>query len=474
MRAPCLNPPRRRPAAAIAAQVLVIVAIGVAGSRAPLPAAAQEPAPAVAPAPASAPAPAPTHPPAPPPAPVHPVEVHYQAAVAAAGRADWPAYLAAIDSARALAPGQPVLERRRAEALAQLGRGDEAQAVLLGLAGWGVGLKLDDNPLLAPLRARADWPAVGEAMAAALRPRGLAVETFAVPVDDLVPEGLAWDPVTDTFYLGSVAQRRIVRVTRAGLATTVCGPAEHGYLAGLGLAVDAQRRRLWAVSTAPAQDARFTAAESGTSAVHVFDLDSGGLLWSAVSPAADGYGLNDVCVLPDGAAALSASDAGLVVRCEFGGAGVGAPLCARGAVPGANGLCVGPDGRTLYVSAYGLGIMRVDPGTGAVTPATVPGAAFTTMAVDGLYAVPGGLVAVQNFLGLDRVARFSLRADGLLDGCRVLAARRPEFAEPTTGAVAGDGFHFIADSRVTAFFERDERAPLTGFGRAHVERVGLD
>lgn len=408
------------------------------------------------------------------PAPLHPVEALYQRAVAAAGRADWPAYSAAIDSARALAPGQPALERRRAEALAQLGRLDEAQAVLRGLAGWGVALTLDDNPLLAPLRARADWPTVTAALEEALRPRGATTTTFTVPIDDLVPEGLAWDPVTDVFYVSSVAQRRIVRVTRAGLVTPLFASAEHGYLAGLGLAVDAPRRRLWAVSTAPAADGRFTPGEAGTSAVHVFDLDSGQLLWRAVSPAGEGYGFNDVCVLPDGAAAVGASDAGLVVRYEVGGDANGVALTARGAVPGANGLCVAPGGQALYVSAYGLGIMRVDLATGAVTPATVPDAAFTTMAVDGLYAVPGGLVGVQNFLGLDRVARFSLRADGLIDGCRVLAARLPGFAEPTTGVVADDGFHFIADSRVSGFFERPDPAVLTGFGRAHVERVAVD
>ncbi|MBK9472316.1 MAG: hypothetical protein IPO18_08530 [bacterium] len=114
-------------------------------------------------------------------------------------------------------------------------------------------------------------------------------------------------------------------------------------------------------------------------------------------------------------------------------------------MPGANGLCVGPRGDCLYVSAYLLGIMRVDLGDGVISAAAVPGADFTTSGVDGLYLLPDGtgLIAVQNFLGLDRVARFRLRADGLVDDCRVLTARQEMFVDPTTGALAADGFHSL-------------------------------
>ncbi len=402
-------------------------------------------------------------------APPHPLEVAYGQAVAAAEAGDWAGYLQACERGLDLAPGQPAMQRRRAEALAQLGRGDEAMAALRALAAWGVAADLGGSALLEPLRARADWPVLLAETATDLAPRGAPRTTYTTAEADLIPEGLAWDPVDDAFYLSSVAARKIVRVDRDGTARDFIAPGAHGYLAGLGLAVDAERRRLWAVSTAQPDDGLFEAAINHVSAVHVFDLRSGALLWRHVTAAADSLGFNDVCVLPDGGAAVSVSDRGQVLR--FGPDG-GAPvaLTAPGSAPGANGLCVGPGGDRLYVSAYVLGLVRVDLRGGGVTHAAMPGADFTTVGVDGLYLLPGGgeLIAVQNYNGLDRVACFRLDDDGLVTGCRVLAARLPAFVDPTTGAAAADGFHFIADSRVSPFYQRPDKAVRTGFGTSSV------
>ena len=158
-----------------------------------------------------------------------------------------------------------------------------------------------------------------------------------MPVADLVPEGICHDPVDDVFYVSSVAQRKILRVARDGTASDFITPGAHGYLAGLGVAVDAQRRRLWAVSTAQADDGLFHAATVATSAVHVFDLDTGSLLWRHVTAQRDSLGFNDVCVLPDGGGAVAVTDRGQVLR--FGPDG-GAPVAmtAPGAMPGS-----GPD-----------------------------------------------------------------------------------------------------------------------------------
>ncbi len=77
-------------------------------------------------------------------------------------------------------------------------------------------------------------------------------------------------------------------------------------------------------------------------------------------------------------------------------------------------------------------------------------------------------------LPLRAVARPALAAGLVVILLAGTSARLPRFAEPTTGALAVDGFPFIADSRVTAVFERPDPAVLTGFGRAHGERVGVE
>jgi sugar lactone lactonase YvrE len=216
--------------------------------------------------------------------------------------------------------------------------------------------------------------------------------------------------------------------------------------------VDAVRRRLIAVSDAPLDSALFAQEEWGRSALHVFDLRSGKLLWHYMSEPEAGLSLNDVEVLPDGRPVVSAAGAGLLLRFPVDG-GVPDTLGAPGSVPGANGLCLAADGRSLYVSAYVTGILRMEIATGAVRAATRSDA-FTTVGVDGLYRHDGRLLAIQNYGGLDRVAVFGLDDDGTIATCDVRVARQPSFVDPTTGAVRDGHFYFIADSHVSPFLSR--------------------
>ena len=75
----------------------------------------------------------------------------------------------------------------------------------------------------------------------------------------------------------------------------------------------------------------------------------------------------------------------------------------------------------------------------------------TLAGIDGLYLHRGSLVAVQNGVEPDRVAAFPLAGElDRVTGCRVLERGNPIFAIPTTGAVAGDGFYYMANTQLSA------------------------
>jgi 6-phosphogluconolactonase (cycloisomerase 2 family) len=92
----------------------------------------------------------------------------------------------------------------------------------------------------------------------------------------------------------------------------------------------------------------------------------------------------------------------------------------------ANGLdlAIGPDGRTLYVASYlpgSIGVLRRDPGTGALAPMT----ALASGALNGVAALAittggDGLYAVSPFQ--DAVLAFRRKADGRLEQLRGAAA----------------------------------------------------
>lgn len=398
---------------------------------------------------------------------------HYQRGVAASEAGDRAGYLEAMDRALEIAPAHPILLRHRAQALAGLDRLDDAMAALEKIVAVGAHFEFADIEAFAPLLERADWTRFAGRVEEARRPEGSMRLGFVVGEADLVPEGIAYDPIDDVFYLSSVAKRKIVRATRDGRVEDFIATDPPGYYAGLGLALDAERRRLWAVSDAAAAFGLFEEDVVGRSAVHAFDLRDGALLAHVdFAPDENGqeYSLNDVALLPDGDVLVGASARGSLHRVGVDGRQV--EILPAGAARGLNGLAISADGSEAYLSVYILGIHRVNLTTGALRRAS-DSPEFTTMAIDGLYRRGDTLVAVQNFVGLDRVATFAIGADGQLTECRSLVARQPEFVDPTTGAIVGDELWFIADSYVAPFQARADPDALEGIGTTRVMRVRL-
>lgn len=260
----------------------------------------------------------------------------------------------------------------------------------------------------------------------------------------LIPEGIAHDPKSGSFFVGSIAKGTIVRVEPPAQSYTFVGP-EAGLDAVLGLAVDAPRRLLWVVSTSALTNAGRAKLRN---AVVAFDLDSGRLVRRVEVPAAKQ--LNDVAVAPGGRVFASDSESGVIfeVPAKEGSAKV---LVPEGQLRGSNGLAVWPDLKRLYV-AHSTGIAIVDPATGAVKRVPIP-ARDTVAAIDGLYVWQGGLVGVQNVTTPGRVIFMELSPDGstITRVRTLLSHHHPALFEPTTGAPTDSGFYLLASSAVRRF-----------------------
>jgi hypothetical protein len=280
----------------------------------------------------------------------------------------------------------------------------------------------------------------------------------AVVVEDraLVPEGIAFDPKSHDFFMGSIAQRRIVRVDPTGRVSEFAGAAadlDHV----LGLTIDLPRRILYAVSTSALTDAGEARRRN---AIVAFDVDTGRLLRRVDVPAANQ--LNDVTVARGGRVFTSDSGSGAVF--EIPRLGPARLLVAEGQIRGTNGLAAAPDAKRLYV-AHSTGIALVDIETGAVKRVNVP-ARETVAAIDGLYEWQGSLVGVQNITTPGRVIYMDLSPDGAtITRVRTLVSHHhAALDEPTTGAPSELGFYLLAATGVAHFnrqgkLERPESIP---------------
>ncbi|HEX5130637.1 MAG TPA: SMP-30/gluconolactonase/LRE family protein [Usitatibacter sp.] len=275
----------------------------------------------------------------------------------------------------------------------------------------------------------------------------------------IIPEGIAFDSHSGRFYLGSIAQRRVLELEPDGTMREL--PTLGAKLDEiLGLAFDGPRRVLYAVSTS----ALTTKGEKNRrNAVVSFDVDARRLLKRYEVPGA--RQLNDVTAAPGGRVFASDSGSGAVYEINIKGPGPDArELVPAGRIRGTNGLAASADGKRLHV-AHSTGLAVVDIATGDVK--RVENRTRENIgAIDGLYQWQGQLIGVQNVTNPGRVILITLTPDGsaVTSVKTMLSHHHNALDEPTTGAVGRDSFYLLAATAVTRYnregvIERPETLP---------------
>jgi hypothetical protein len=259
----------------------------------------------------------------------------------------------------------------------------------------------------------------------------------------LIPEGIAHDPKSGSFFIGSIAKGTIVRVEPPAQSYLFAGP-ESGLDQVLGIAIDVPRRILYAVSTSVLTDA---GRKKARNAVVAFDVDSQRLLRRVEVPAAKQ--LNDVAIGLGGRVFVSDSEGGAIF--EIPAEGPAKVLVPEGQLRGTNGIAVWPDGKRLY-AAHSTGVAVVDIASAAVKRVPTP-ARESVAVIDGLYVWQGGLVGVQNYTTPGRVIFMDLSADGasITRVRTLLSHHHPALFEPTTGAPTDNGFYLLAATGVMRY-----------------------
>lgn len=269
----------------------------------------------------------------------------------------------------------------------------------------------------------------------------------AFQLDDrgLIPEGIAHDPHSRRFYVGSIAQKRILQVEADGTVSEFAGPAAR-LDEVLGLALDTPRRVLYAVSTS-ALTAK--GEKDRRNAVVAFDVDSRRLLQRY--DVAGAQQLNDVAIAPGGRVFASDSGSGAIYEIAVKGPGPSRELVPPGRIRGTNGLAVSPDGKRIHV-AQSTGLAVVDVASGEVKRVANE-TRENIAAIDGLYEWQGQLIGVQNVTNPGRVILVTLSRDGaaVTSVKTLLSHHHSALDEPTTGAVGRDSFYLLAATAVTRY-----------------------
>jgi hypothetical protein len=300
---------------------------------------------------------------------------------------------------------------------------------------------LKDTPWLDPATEKDFTPISGcsafKALVARIEKKypvvAAAKPAFTIHIADLIPEGLASDPVDGSLYMSSIYHRKIVKILPDGKVSDFIAEGQDGILSVLGLKVDPRDRSVWAAS-------------ERLDKTSLFHFDSSGKTIAQYLPEELGkHGFNDLVITSGGQVLVTDSTDNSVYSLPAGGKKLVRYALGNRAYP--NGIALSPDGTTVYVAhAFGIARMNVD-GTGL---AELPAPAGISLAqADGLYFWNGGLIAVQNGYGPNRIVYLALAADGKsVTAGKLLEYRSSNLDLPTTGAILNGSFYYMVNTQI--------------------------
>jgi hypothetical protein len=270
-------------------------------------------------------------------------------------------------------------------------------------------------------------------------PIAAGAEVFAIGEPGLIPEDVDYDASTKRFYVTSVMKREILVFEANGHSRIfACAPDPWPMMA---LKLDPNSRLLWATEVALQGFSSVPEADWRTSAILIYDLDSGRLLHRIAGPAKTTLG--DMTLTPQGDAIVSDND-GAVYRVHRTSLKI--VRVDQGDFISPQTAAVWPDGRHAFVPDYLRGIGILDLTTKQVSWLD-PAGTHALSGIDGLYLRGHSLIATQNGSSPERVVQFQLDPSlRRVESESIIERATPTLGDPTHGVFVGGSFYYIANS----------------------------
>jgi hypothetical protein len=261
---------------------------------------------------------------------------------------------------------------------------------------------------------------------------------FTIPEKDLIPEGIAYDPQTETFYVGSISKKKIIAIAKNGKAKDFIATGQDGIGNVLGMKV--LSGVLWACNNTGENE------KQPLYQVHQYDLRAGKLIRAYAIPGDDKkHFLNDLVITKAGEIFITDTNGGAVFKIDLSKQSI-EKFIESDELIYANGITSSPDEKKLIVST-GRGLMQVEIATKKIS--SLGFGSYYMIGIDGLYQYKNTFIGIQNVTFPISINRYYLNKDmTAIERGEVLNAEDPLFHIPTTGVIVGDWFYFIANTHL--------------------------
>lgn len=274
--------------------------------------------------------------------------------------------------------------------------------------------------------------------------------------NDLIPEGMAYDAVKKDFYVSSTYKRKITKINAKGEFSDFIKEQQDDISGVLGMQVDQKRRILWAASSnvgndMPVKD--LSPQDAGVSGIFKYDLTSGKLVKKFLLSEPGGkFFFNDLTVDRSGSVFITDTMNGGIYRIDSQTDSLELfyqlPEIYR-----PNGIAISGNDRSLFIAVYSQPenqFIRLDVASKKIVVVDLQGK--HKAGADGLYFYNNSLVAVLPGSAEGKVVQYFMDDQSTkVNRVKIHLRDDPLLLQPSTGAIVGKKFYFIATTNLQLF-----------------------
>ncbi len=388
------------------------------------------------------------------------VEEQQQNAIAAYEAGEYLKFVQATMRLRNARPYEPQYMIGMVVGSSLVGRPKSAYSYMHKMQQQGLSYDFNQTPDTESIRSTEVYEYLNTLLVKAAEPSGTGKTAFELPKARLYPESLTWDASSERFLVGTLEGGTIYAISADGKASKLLSPnKDNGLRAIHGLAVDAERKRLWVTTTATPAFGKLEEGELGKTALLEFDLESLELL-NRYEPPADRFPhfLGTIGLTPEGDVFVMDRAVPLVYIKPAAANNMGL-FISNFQLTGLRDLSISDDGKLMYLADAALGILVINLDNNAVNMLLGP-ETLNLGGISGIDWARGSLYMLQNGIAPQRVMRLDLDATGTnVVNIVPLASGLELYESPSFARVQGDDVYYFAGSNLGG--EREDKfAPV--------------